>query len=219
MDTNVSIRKKRIRSITQVVLVILLVCTFFSKTIYSFNLPKVTVYRPSPSIFRETTTLTSGTLVDGDTDEDESMLLFTGGNMEAVRVGQTSTVIGIKENRYIKSVGAVSKKREGRVWISIPKSSSFDETVQGFTAEVTLLELTAEQAVPSSALVSSDQLYVIRESRGLFGPEYSVVLRRVLKGRSDELNTEIVEGLEYDDIVVTGWSKAIESGTVVEIQG
>ena len=99
MDTNVSIRKKRIRSITQVVLVILLVCTFFSKTIYSFNLPKVTVYRPSPSIFRETTTLTSGTLVDGDTDEDESMLLFTGGNMEAVRVGQTSTVIGIKENR------------------------------------------------------------------------------------------------------------------------
>ena len=31
--------------------------------------------------------------------------------MEAVRVGQTSTVIGIKENRYIKSVGAVSKKR------------------------------------------------------------------------------------------------------------
>ena len=100
-----------------------------------------------------------------------------------------------------------------------PQSSSFDETVQGFIAEVTLLELTAEQAVPSSALVSSDQLYVIRESRGLFGPEYSVVLRRVLKGRSDELNTEIVEGLEYDDIVVTGWSKAIESGTVVEIQG
>ena len=215
MNTNASIRKKRIRSISHVILVILLVCTFFSKTIYSFNLPKVTVKRPSPATFRETTTITSGTL---DTHEGESRsLLFTGGNMTAVRVGQNCTIIGIKEDRYSKSIGTVSKKREGEVWVSIPESSSFDETAHGFIAEVTLFEHTAEQAVPSSALISSDQLYVIRERTGIFGPEYSVLPRIIIKGSSDELVTEIVEGLEYDDIVVIGWSKAIGSGTVVEI--
>jgi HlyD family secretion protein len=54
--------KKQAVKWTVIFFIVVVVCTFTSKTIYYFTLPKVSVEKPKPGTFADVTVLTQGTI-------------------------------------------------------------------------------------------------------------------------------------------------------------
>lgn len=160
-----------------------------------------------------------GVLLEYAQEDSERILVFTGGDISRVSRDMSCTVTAVFNQQKFKMEGVVGTTRGGKVVVHIPNQNSFVATASDYSAEVILKSHSTKKAIPATAFITEDKVYVVRSRRGLFGVEYYLQLREVDRDWYDSRNVEITSGIAFDDLVVVGWDRKIYDGAVVDLTG
>ncbi|NLM61126.1 MAG: HlyD family efflux transporter periplasmic adaptor subunit [Clostridiales bacterium] len=160
-----------------------------------------------------------GVLMDYAQEGSEQVLVFTGGDIYRVSREMPCAVTAVFNQQEFKMEGVVGTTRGGKAVVHIPDQKSFVANASEYSAEVILKSHTTKKAIPATAFITDDDVYVVKSRRGLFGIEYYLQLREVERDWYDSKNVEITSGLAFDDLVVVGWDREIYDGAIVDLVG
>ncbi len=218
--------RKTLNRITVILSIVLLVCTFLSRTIENSLLPAVTTAYPSGGTLDLSLRTSAAAALDPDTKEKQVVLFLTQSEAERFSPGDRVSLSWVDGAMHpavaVSEIGEITWDPDtGLIRVTIPADGT--ALREGQEADVKLVRTSEYYGVllPAFAVRTGrdgeEYVFLLRQKEGLFGTEYYAEKSPVTIGERSELYAAVDGAFNMADQVVLSATRPLSSGQKVRV--
>ena len=218
--------RRNLNRFTVVLAIILLVCTFLSRTIENSLLPAVTTAYPSGGTLDLSLRTSAEAELDPDSGEKQVVLLLTQSEAERLSPGGRVSLSWVDRAMHpsvaVSEISEITRDPDtGLIRVTIPADSM--ELREGQEAEVKLVRTSEYHGVllPAFAVRTGrdgeEYVFLLRQKEGLFGTEYYAEQFPVTIRERNDLYAAVDGIFNMADQVVLTATRPLSSGQKVRV--